>query len=100
MQKDKCKDKFGFLYEFDLFGKTPELYYKNRVRKVFIIGRIFSIIYSLIYVAFFVYKLIRMIKRVNVTFYDTFAFIGEVPSINITNENLWRICNRKYTFYR
>ena len=89
MKENKCKDKFGFFYEFDLFGKSPELFYKQRARKISIIGRIFSIIYSLIYVAFFVYKLIRMIKRVNVTFYDTYAFIGEVPSINITNENFY-----------
>jgi len=89
MKEKKCKDKFECFYEFDLFGKSPEFYYKRRAKKVSITGRIFTIIYSLIYSAFFVYKLIRMLKRVNVTFYDTFAYIGEIPSINITNENFY-----------
>ena len=89
MTKKKCKDKFEFFYEFDLFGKSPEFYYKKRAKKVSITGRIFTIIYSLIYTAFFFYKLVRMLKRVNVTFYDTFAYIGEIPSINITNENFY-----------
>ena len=89
MKDKKCKDKFECFYEFDLFGKSPEFYYKRRAKKLSIIGRIFTIIYSLIYSAFFIYKLIRMLKRVNVTFYDTFAYIGEIPSINITNENFY-----------
>ena len=89
MKEKKCKDKFEFFYEFDLFGQSPEFYYKRRAKKVSITGRIFTIIYSLIYAAFFFYKLIRMLKRVNVTFYDTYAFIGEIPSINITNENFY-----------
>jgi len=89
MKEKKCKDKFECFYEFDLFGKSPEFYYKRRAKKVSITGRIFTIIYSLIYSAFFVYKLIRMLKRVNVTFYDTFAYIGEIPSIDITNENFY-----------
>ena len=89
MKEQKCKDKFEFFYEFDLFGKSPEFYYKKRAKKVSITGRIFTIIYCLIYTAFFFYKLIRMLKRVNVTFYDTYAFIGEIPSIHITNENFY-----------
>ena len=74
------------LYDIDLFGKDPELYFKGRNKKSTLIGRIFTVLYVIIYVAFFTYKLYRMIIRVDVTFYQTTAFTGEVPSIHLTNE--------------
>ena len=75
-----------FLYDIDLFGKEPEFYYKGRNKKSALIGRIFTVFYVLIYLAFFTYKLYRMIIREDVTFYQTTAFTGEVPSIHLTNE--------------
>ena len=74
------------LYDIDLFGKDPELYYKGRNKKSTLIGRIFTILYVIIYLAFFVYKLYRMLIKVDVTFYQTTAYTGEVPSIHLTNE--------------
>jgi len=74
------------LYDLDLFGKEPELYYKGRNKKSTLIGRIFTILYVLIYLAFFVYKIYRMIIKVDVTFYQTTAYTGEIPSIHLTNE--------------
>ena len=74
------------LYDIDLFGKDPELYFKGRNKKSTLIGRIFTVLYVIIYLAFFTYKLYRMIIRVDVTFYQTTAFTGEVPSIHLTNE--------------
>ena len=76
----------NLFYDIDLFGKEPEFYYKGRNKKSALIGRIFTVLYILIYVAFFAYKLYRMIIRVDVTFYQTTAFTGEVPSIHLTNE--------------
>ena len=75
-----------FFYDIDLFGKEPEFYYKGRNKKSALIGRIFTVLYILIYLSFFAYKLYRMIIRVDVTFYQTTAFTGEVPSIHLTNE--------------
>ena len=75
-----------FLYDIDLFGKDPELYFKGRNKKSTLIGRIFTVLYVIIYLAFFTYKLYRMIIRVDVTFYQTTAYTGEVPSIHLTNE--------------
>jgi len=74
------------LYDLDLFGKDPELYYKGRNKKSTLVGRIFTVLYVLIYLAFFGYKLYRMIIKVDVTFYQTTAYTGEVPSIHLTNE--------------
>ena len=74
-----------FLTEFDLFGKTPELYYKGRSKKSSTFGIILTILYIILYITFLIYKLVRMIRRVDVTFYDSYTFIG-LPSISISNE--------------
>ena len=81
--------KCDFLHELDLFGKPPEFYYKKRSKKTTLIGRILTILYFAAYVAFFIYKLIKMVQRVDVTFYDTFAFTGEIPSIQLSSDNFY-----------
>ena len=73
-----------FLTDFDLFGKTPEFYYKGRSKKSSTFGIILSVIYIVLYIAFLLYKLIRMFKRIDLTFYDSYTFNG-LPSINLTN---------------
>ena len=75
-----------FLYDIDLLGKDPELHFKGKNKKSILLGRVFTIFYVSIYLAFFLYKLIRMFKKIDVTFYQTTAFTGEVPSIHLTNE--------------
>ena len=77
-----------FLTDFDLFGKNPEFYYKGRSKKSSIFGIILTVIYIILYVAFLVYKLIRMFKRVDVTFYDSYTFQG-IPSIPLTNNEFY-----------
>ena len=77
-----------FLTDFDLFGKTPELYYKGRSKKSSILGIILTLIYIILYIAFLIYKLIRMFKRVDVTFYDSYTFQG-LPSIMLTNNEFY-----------
>jgi len=77
-----------FLTDFDLFGKNPEFYYKGRSKKSSIFGIILTVIYIILYIAFLVYKLIRMFKRVDVTFYDSYTFQG-IPSIPLTNNEFY-----------
>jgi len=74
-----------FLTDLDLFGKTPELYYKGNSKKSSIIGVVLTIIYIILYIAFLIYKLVRMVQRVDVTFYDSYTFQG-LPSIDLTND--------------
>ena len=73
----------------DMFAKEPELYYKRESKKTSFIGKIISIIFVIIYFAFFAYKLIRMLKKVDITFYDTFTYEETPPSIKITKENFY-----------
>ena len=84
-----CNVRCRLLKDIDMFGKDPEIYYKGRPKKTSWIGRIFSVIFVSIYFLFFIYKLIKMLKKVNVTFYDTFTYAAEPPDIKITKDNFY-----------
>jgi len=75
------------LFDIDLFSKEPNLYYKGKSQKNTIIGLIFTIIHILLFISYLIYKLIRMFKRKDVVFYDSYAYDKEIPSINLTKEN-------------
>jgi len=81
-----CLNKFKFIYDIDLFGKMPELYYRGKNKKVSLIGTLLTLIYFIIYFVFFVYKFLRVLDKKDVNFYETYEYTGETPSINITNE--------------
>ena len=85
----KCNIKCRYLKEVDMFGKEPELYYKGSSKKTSWMGRIFSRLFVLVYFAFFIYKLIRMLQKKDVTFYDTFTYAPEPSQVKITNENFY-----------
>ena len=84
-----CKCFCDFIKDIDMFGKMPEFYFKGKTKKTTWIGRIFTLIFLGLYMGFFIYKLVQMIKRVDVTFYDTFAFTGETPSIKLSSDNFY-----------
>ena len=79
----------NFIKKIDLYSKSPEFYYKGDSSKKSWIGIILTILYAVIYIAFLAYKLDRMINRVDVTFYDTNSYTGEIPSIHLTKENFY-----------
>ena len=80
--------RYQFLYNLDLFDKTPELYFQRKPKKSTELGITLTIIYIILYFAFLIYKLVRMVKRLDVTFYDTNAY-KDFPYINITNEEFY-----------
>ena len=80
--------RFEFLLELDFFGKEPNLYFEKKKKKTSYTGLIFTLIYIIIYIAFFIYKIVRMAKRIDVTFYDTYAY-KDFPSIKLTNEEFY-----------
>ena len=84
--RNLCNIHCKLLDDIDLFGKEPELYFKGNSKRTSWVGRIFTVFYAMIYVAFFLYKLIRMIQNKDVDFYQTTTFTGETPSIHLTNE--------------
>ena len=80
--------RFEFLLELDFFGKEPNLYFEKKKKKTSYTGLIFTLIYIIIYIAFFIYKIVRMAKRIDVIFYDTYAY-KDFPSIKLTNEEFY-----------
>lgn len=75
-----------YLFDMDLFGKEPDLYFEGRSQKKSIIGFIFTSIHILIFLFYLIYKLVRTIGRKDVQLYDTYAYDKEIPSINITRD--------------
>ena len=84
----KCQIDCDFISELDLFGKEPQFFYKGKSQKTSYVGRILSVLYASIYIAFFIYKLVRMIKKLDIDFYETNAFTG-IPSIPLNNQNFY-----------
>ena len=84
-----CGLNFKFLKNIDIFDKSFDLYYKGKNKKSTYLGSIFTISYGLIYFSFFLYKILRMINKKDVTFYDTIAYLEEIPEIDVTNENFY-----------
>ena len=84
-----CNVYCTFLDDFDLFGKEAELYYKGKAKRTTRIGLSFTLIYIAMYLAFFIYKVIRMMKKVDVTFYESKAFNGEPPNIKLSKEKFY-----------
>ena len=80
-----CNIQCEFLSEFDLFGKIPEIYFKGKSQRTSVFGKVLTYFYITIYVAFFIYKIIRMYEKVDISFYETYAFSG-IPSIKLTND--------------
>ena len=87
--KSLCNSYCQLLKQVDMFGKEPEFYYKGKPKKTSWVGRIFSVIYVIIYLAFFLYKLLKMLRKIDVVFYDTLLYSAEPPSIKVTNENFY-----------
>jgi len=84
-----AKKRCHFCHKIDLFGKEIELYYKGEPKKSTLFGRILTFLFLIIYVLFFIYKVIRMLLKIDVTFYEFQAYTGEVPSIQLSNENFY-----------
>ena len=78
-----------FIKELDFFGKLPEFYIKGKPKQVTFTGRIFTIIFILIYIIIFIYKIYRMTQRVDITFYDSYSNNDEMKTIHIDNENFY-----------
>ena len=87
--KKKCKNIYAFIYDIDLFGKEAELYYNGKSKRTSLAGIFFTILYMALYIIFFIYKVIRMIKKYDITFYDTYAFTGEPPNIQLTKDKFY-----------
>ena len=87
--KYKCNIKLKFLQDIDLFSRKLELYYNGKPEKTSRIGTFFTVIYISIFLTIFLYKFIKVFEKHNGTFYVTYTFEKEPPSIKLSNENFY-----------
>ena len=80
---------YSVLKEIDFYGKEPEFYMNRKAKKVTVIGRIFTAFYIIIYFVFFIYKLIRLFTRSDLSFYDSDSEGSEDLSMHITKEDFY-----------
>ena len=81
--KEKLYEFFEF---FDMFGREAKLYYKGKEKKGTIFGIICSFLYLLIYGGLLTYKLVKMFKKKNVTFYESSKYIEKPPTIKLSED--------------
>ena len=81
----RCQIDCEIISNFDLFGKEPEFFYKGKHQRVSWFGRIISVLYIVLYAAYLIYKIVRMLEKVDIDFYETYAFSG-IPTIKLNNE--------------
>ena len=87
--KYNCKINFQFFQDIDLFSRKLELYYNGKPRKTSRIGFIFTLIYISIFLTIFLYNLKKMISKNNGTFYVTYTYENEPPSIKLSSEKFY-----------
>ena len=58
----------GFFFDIDLFGSDVDIYYKGRPKRNSWIGRILTLLYAGIYIFFFIFRVVRMANKEDVTF--------------------------------
>ena len=85
----KWKNFVRTIENLDYFGREIEIYYKGKSKRTSLIGFIFTFLYSAMYISFFIYKLVGMIQKTEVTFYDTYSYTGEPPNIKLTPDKFY-----------
>ena len=83
------KINLKFFQDIDLFSRKLELYYNGKPEKTSRIGTLFTLIYISIFFTIFIYKFIKMIEKNNGTFYVTYTYEKDPPSIQLSNENFY-----------
>ena len=77
------------LKNIDTFGRDITLYYKGKEKSKTYFGSAFTILYLSLYLTFLIYKLIKMLKKTDVTFYDSEIVPKERPFIQLNNDNFY-----------
>ena len=87
-----CKSNLKyFLFNIDIFGKEVKIYYKGKSKFKTLLGSFSTIIYGIIYILLFAYKLNMMLKKEDVNYYETNVNTEGNPYIELTNEIFYPI---------
>ena len=72
---------------FDIYSKRIGFFFNEKEKIGTFFGLFLSLLYILIFLAFFAIHIFFTIKRVNIRIYDTTVYLKDIPNINI-NPNL------------
>ena len=89
MEKEEKKNLWKKVKDVDAFGNQITLYYKGQEKSKTYFGSVFTILYSLIYLTFFTYEVVRMVKKKDVTFYDSQISPEDPPFIQLNKDNFY-----------
>jgi len=78
-----------YIKSFDRFGKEVDLYYEKKEKTHSWIGFIFTLIYLVPYITYLIYKLIRISRKMDVLFYDSFSYIKGHEPIKLSKDNFY-----------
>ena len=84
-----CHINFKLIQEIDLFAREPKLYFKEKPKRKTYFGSLATISFVVIYIAFFIYKINKMLQKADVSFYETYVYTNGTPEIELTNENFY-----------
>ena len=85
-----CRSKFcNFIKDFDMFGKEARLFYNGEEKKTTWFGIILTILYFLLNIVLLSYKLSRMLKKDDVSFYEINSYKEKPPSIQLSQNNFY-----------
>lgn len=92
-----CKNNLKlFLFNIDIFGKELKLYYKGKSKFKTLLGSFLTIIYGVLYILLFAYKLNIMLKKEDVNYYETNVNTEGTAFIELTNELFYPIFSLNY----
>jgi hypothetical protein len=84
-----CHINFKLIQEIDLFAREPKLYFKEKPKRKTYFGSLATISFVVIYIAFFIYKINKMLQKADVSFYETYVYTNGTPEIELNNQNFY-----------
>ena len=77
------------IFDFDIYAKGVGVFYDGKEKISSFLGKILTSIYIFTYLSLFLYYTIYAVKKTNYKVYDSTIYSDEIPSINITNNDLY-----------
>ena len=79
----------NYYFNFDMYARSPNFYFKNHDRINTCFGTLLTLIYIVVSLTLFIYQLIMTIQRKNFKVYDSTIYGQEMPFIDLNSNTLY-----------